>query len=217
MYSIPPLYLILILSSVSLLPLAVVVTTCFTKISCVLLLTRNALGVQQAPPNMAIYALSLVLSLYVMAPVWHHAYAVLAGAPDLFDSFDRFVGQVARAVEPLRAFLHGNTRPSDIDFFVATARSIWPKELADTVSGQDFLVLIPAFMVSELTAAFEVGFLIGLPFIVIDLVVQSILLALGMMMMSPVTISLPLKLLLFTLVEGWTKLISSMVLSYSVN
>jgi type III secretion protein R len=116
---------------------------------------------------------------------------------------------------PLRAFLVRNCDPVNLDFFMASTRRLWPEEVAASVSRTDLMVVLPAFVVTELTAAFQIGFLLYLPFAVIDLIVQSILLALGMMMMSPMTLALPLKLLLFVLIEGWTKLISSLVLSYA--
>ena len=211
-----PIALALLLALLSLVPMAIIMTTSFLKISVVAMLLRNALGVQQIPPNIAIYSLALILSAYVMAPVGQTIYQALSAKPDAMASISQFFETALRAAEPLRDFMLRNAAPAQLDFFVDTVQHLWPSELAGHVSRRDFTVLVPAFMVSELTSAFMIGFLIYLPFVVIDLVVQSILLALGMMMMSPMTISLPLKLLLFVMADGWTRLLHSLVLSYAV-
>lgn len=232
-----PITLVVALALLSLVPLAAVMMTSFLKIAIVLSLVRNALGVQQVPPNMALYGLALILSAYVMAPVimqaGHEMQAVVAPAaqtngpaamrpgvpsmPSLTPPPDRMallLGGAARAAEPLRTFMLKNSRPSQRDFFVRTAHQLWGPQLSSDVKETDFLVLIPAFLVSELTSAFQIGFLLYLPFVVIDIIVSNILLAMGMMMVSPVTISMPLKLFLFVMVDGWTRLIQGLVLSY---
>jgi type III secretion protein R len=211
-----PIALALLLGLLSLAPMLVIMTTSFLKISVVAMLLRNALGVQQIPPNIAVYSLALILSAYVMAPVGQTIFQALHARPEAMNSISLFLETALQAVEPLRDFMLRNTEPGQLDFFVETVQHLWPPELADHVSQRDFTVLVPAFMISELTSAFMIGFLIYLPFVVIDLVVQSILLALGMMMMSPMTISLPLKLLLFVMADGWTRLLHSLVLSYAV-
>ncbi|MDB5992459.1 MAG: EscR/YscR/HrcR family type secretion system export apparatus protein [Herbaspirillum sp.] len=211
-----PIALALLLALLSLVPMAIIMTTSFLKISVVAMLLRNALGVQQIPPNIAIYSLALILSAYVMAPVGQTIYQALSAKPDAMASISQFFDTALSAAEPLRDFMLRNAAPEQLDFFVDTVQRLWPRELAGHVSRRDFTVLVPAFMISELTSAFMIGFLIYLPFVVIDLVVQSILLALGMMMMSPMTISLPLKLLLFVMADGWTRLLHSLVLSYAV-
>lgn len=210
-----PLVLSAVVALLALVPLSVVMTTSFLKISIVSMLLRNALGVQQIPPNIAIYALALILSGYVMAPVGSAIFEALAARPDAMSSISVFYETVLRAAEPLRDFMLRNTEASQLDFFIETAQRMWPPSMAEQVGNRDFTVLVPAFMISELTSAFMIGFLIYLPFVVIDLVVQSILLALGMMMMSPMTVSLPLKLLLFVMADGWTRLLHSLVLSYA--
>jgi type III secretion protein R len=211
-----PIALALLLALLSLVPMAIIMTTSFLKISVVAMLLRNALGVQQIPPNIAIYSLALILSAYVMAPVGQTIYQALSAKPDAMASISLFFETALRAAEPLRDFMLRNAAPAQLDFFIDTVQRLWPRELAGHVSRRDFAVLVPAFMISELTSAFMIGFLIYLPFVIIDLVVQSILLALGMMMMSPMTISLPLKLLLFVMADGWTRLLHSLVLSYAV-
>jgi type III secretion protein R len=208
-----PIQLIVTLVLLSLLPLLVVACTSFLKISVVIMLVRNALGVQQIPPNIAIYALSLLLTAYIMAPVGLRMYeGVTENTP--VPGIQSIVTNIQQGAEPLRGFLVKNSRPEQKQFFIDTAQRLWPKELTLTLKPTDYIILIPAFLVSELTAAFEIGFLLYLPFIVIDMVVSNVLLAMGMMMVSPMTISLPLKLFLFVMVSGWTKLIHGLVISY---
>ncbi|WP_144630591.1 type III secretion system export apparatus subunit SctR [Bordetella genomosp. 13] len=220
-----PISLAFMLAMLALVPLAAVMTTSFLKIAVVLSLVRNALGVQQVPPNMALYGLALILSVYVMAPVVMQVGGELKavaqqtpaqvqpGVPPP-DRMGAAMEAVARGAEPMRSFMVKNSRPEQRDFFVRTARHLWGEEQARDLTEDNFLVLIPAFLVSELSAAFQIGFLLYLPFVVIDLIVSNILLAMGMMMVSPVTIALPLKLFLFVMVDGWTRLIQGLVLSY---
>ncbi len=214
MTSFDPIVLAFTLALLALVPLTVVVTTSFLKIAVVMSLLRNALGVQQIPPNLAIYALSLILSLYIMAPIGERMLDAIRAEPAALKNVDALVGAVKKGAEPLRGFLLRHAKPEQREFFVRTSQRLWTPEMAANVKHDDFLVLIPAFVVTELTAAFEIGFLLYLPFVVIDLVISNILLAMGMMMVSPVTISLPLKLFLFVLVDGWSRLIHGLVLTY---
>ncbi|MDK2123501.1 type III secretion system export apparatus subunit SctR [Parachitinimonas caeni] len=209
-----PISLALALALLALVPILVVTTTAFLKISIVLSLVRNALGVQQIPPNMALYGLSLVLTLYVMAPVGQKVYEAVHAEPAGMTTVDGLISGVQKGAEPMRAFLMKHSKPEQRGFFVRTTKRLWPAEMSAQVKPDDYLILMPAFVVSELTAAFEIGFLLYLPFLVIDLVVSNILLAMGMMMVSPVTISLPLKLFLFVMVDGWTRLIQGLILTY---
>ena len=236
-----PITLIVVLSILSLVPIAAVMMTSFLKIAIVMSLVRNALGVQQVPPNMALYGLALILSAYVMAPVIMQAgremQTVVApaaqtappmsmarpGLPSMPsmpsatpppDRIEMLLGAASRSAQPLRAFMLKNSNPEQRDFFTRTAHQLWGEDQARDVREDDFLILIPAFLVSELTSAFQIGFLLYLPFVVIDIIVSNILLAMGMMMVSPVTISMPLKLFLFVMVDGWTRLIQGLVLSY---
>jgi type III secretion protein R len=209
-----PIVLAVSLALLALLPLLVVVTTCFLKLAVVMALLRNALGIQQIPPNLAIYALALILSLYIMAPIGDRMANVFRTEPEATKNLDSLIKAVQKGGEPLRGFLVKNSKPEQREFFVGTAKKMWTPEMAANVRHDDFLVAIPAFVVTELTSAFQIGFLLYLPFVVIDLVVSNILLAMGMMMVSPVTISLPLKLFLFVAVDGWTRLIQGLVLTY---
>lgn len=210
-----PISLSLLLALLALVPIAVVTTTSFLKISIVMTLVRNALGVQQIPPNIALYGLSLILTAYIMAPIGNRIYENALQSPKSLQNVAAFVESVRSSAEPLRSFMERNSKQAERDLFVRTAQRMWGPELAANVKGTDFLVIIPAFLVSELTAAFQIGFLLFLPFIVIDLIISNILLAMGMMMVSPVTISLPLKLFLFVSVDGWSRLIHGLILTYA--
>lgn len=214
MGSTDPVVLVITLAAFGLVPVLVLVTTSFMKISVVLMLVRNALGVQQIPPNMAIYALSLVLTLYIMAPVGQVMWDNIEMEPQGKSSVSTLFAGAKKGAEPLRAFMERNTPNEQRQFFMNSVHRLWGKEMAANVKSNDFIVLMPAYVVSELTRAFEIGFLLFLPFVIIDLVVSNILLALGMMMVSPVTISLPLKLFLFVMVNGWTRLIQGLVSTY---
>lgn len=210
-----PITLAVLLALMALMPTLVVVSTAFLKIVVVMSLLRNALGVQQMPPNLALYGMALILAAYVMAPVGVHMFDQIGAQPDNLKSLPAFITSVREGAEPLREFMLKNSQPEQRDFFVRTAQRMWGPRLSEGLSARDFIVLMPAFVVSELTAAFQIGFLLYLPFVVIDLIVSNILLAMGMMMVSPVTISLPLKLFLFVMVDGWSRLIQGLVLTYA--
>lgn len=201
---------------VGLSPFVIMMMTCFVKLSAVLSLVRNALGVQQVPPNMAINGLALVMTFFVMAPVIFDTLKLMDTAPPLVKPFTmaQLSAQGEHYSPPWKRFLQRNTKASIVEFFVATGKRLWPRDKAEILQPDSMYVLIPAFTISEMTKAFEVGFLLFLPFFVIDLVVSNVLLALGMMMVSPATISLPLKLLLFVLIDGWSKIIYGLVLGY---
>jgi type III secretion protein R len=215
MNTIDPISLILVLAVLTLLPVLVVTTTSFLKIAIVMSLVRNALGVQQMPPNIALYGMALILSAYIMAPIGYRMIDIVIAEQTEERSLISIVTAARASAEPLRGFMARHSRPEQRDFFVSTAHRMWGKDMAADVKDTDFLVLMPAFLVSELTAAFQIGFLLFLPFIVIDLIISNILLAMGMMMVSPVTISLPLKLFLFISVDGWSRLIHGLVLTYA--
>lgn len=209
-----PVSLLVVFGLLALVPVLVVATTSFMKIAVVMMLLRNALGVQQVPPNIILYGLALILTAYVMAPVGQRIYETTLQNPANLRNIPSVIEGVRRGVEPLRGFMERNSPPATRDFFVRTSQRLWGQEMASTVKPNDFLILLPAFLVSELTSAFQIGFLIYLPFLVVDLIISNILLAMGMMMVSPVTISLPLKLFLFVAVDGWTRLVQGLVLTY---
>jgi len=198
-------------------PFVAVMVTSFTKIVVVLSLLRNAMGLQQVPPNVVMNGLALILSIYVMYPVGVQMQDRLSEMPTTTAkaSTSQMLAAADTAKEPLREFLLQHSRPLERAFFLKTAQRSLKPEQAKDLSERDFLVVVPAFTVSELTVAFEIGFLIFLPFLVIDLVISNILMAMGMQMLSPTTVSLPFKLLLFVLIDGWVKLTHGLVLTYA--
>lgn len=204
----------IVLGILGLAPFIAVMVTSFVKLVVVLSLVRNALGTQQTPPNMVINGLGIILTLYIMAPVGSQMADIVAKNDVKFDNPASLAKNFGTIAEPLRNFMAKHSSPRERAFFMKSAAAIWPKEMAEKVKDNDLLVLVPAFTVSELTAAFVIGFFIYLPFIVIDLVVSNVLMAMGMMMVSPMTISLPIKLLLFVLIDGWARLTHSLILSY---
>lgn len=201
---------------VGLVPFIAILSTSFVKLIVVIHLLRNALGIQQIPPNMVLNGLALILSIFIMAPVAMEMRDIFTDQNVALDDFNHpsYGKALEKSSAPLKAFLQKNTTESDKKFFFKTTKKIWPKKYADKVTSDSLLILIPSFVVSELTSAFKIGFLIALPFIIIDMVIANILLSLGMMMMSPVMVSTPFKLLLFVLVEGWQGLLQGLILSY---
>jgi type III secretion protein R len=195
-------------------PFIAVMVTSFTKLVVVLSLLRNALGLQQVPPNVVLNGLALVLSVYVMYPVGTEMGAKMQGINDIGNNTQSMLRAADVAKEPLREFLIKHSRPLERAFFLKTAQKSLKREQSSTLSERDFLVVVPAFTVSELSVAFEIGFLIFLPFLVIDLVISNVLMAMGMMMLSPTTVSMPFKLLLFVLIDGWVKLTHGLILTY---
>ncbi|WP_061800119.1 type III secretion system export apparatus subunit SctR [Serratia ficaria] len=209
-----PMMLALFLGALSLVPMLMIVCTCFLKISMVLLLTRNAMGVQQVPPNMALYGIALAATLFVMAPVFNDMSQRLKATPFDFSNMERLEYIFDNCVEPLKAFMTRNTDPDILTHLQKNGEHMWPKEMAQSLTPQSPLLVIPAFVLSELQSGFKIGFLIFIPFLVVDLIVSNVLLALGMQMVSPMTVSLPLKMLLFVLVSGWTRLLDGLFYSY---
>ena len=209
-----PLLLALFLGSLSLLPLFMIVCTCFLKISMVLLITRNAIGVQQVPPNMAVYGIALAATLFVMAPVFGEMGERLKDDNLDLSTIETLQDGAKHVLEPLQKFMSRNTDPDILTHLMDNSARMWPAEMANKVKRDDFLLIVPAFVLSELQAGFKIGFLVYIPLIVIDLIVSNILLALGMQMVSPMTLALPLKILLFVLASGWTRLLDGLFYSY---
>jgi flagellar biosynthetic protein FliP len=202
------LQLVALITVLSLAPSILVMVTSFTRIVVVLSLLRTALGAQTAPPNAVIIALSLFLTGFVMAPTFQVAYDT-GIAPLLANEIQ---GQEAfnRASQPFRIFMLEHVREKDLGLFLDLAK-LPPPETPETT---ELRVLVPAFMISELRRAFEIGFLLFVPFLVIDLVVASVLMSMGMMMLPPVLVSLPFKLIFFVLVDGWYLVAGSLVESF---
>jgi len=215
--SFSPALIIVTVVSLALAPFVAVMVTSFTKIVVVLSLLRNALGLQQVPPNVVLNGLAIILSIYVMYPVMLDSYGAIqqraAAQPQQKMDVTRLIDLASSGREPLRKFLVRHSSSAERVFFQRSAQRLLRADQG-TVGPEDFVVIVPAFTVTELTAAFQIGFLIFLPFLVIDLIVANILLALGMMMLSPTTVSLPFKLMLFVFVSGWAKLVHGLVLTY---
>jgi len=195
-------------------PFVAVMLTSFTKIVVVLALLRSALGVPQVPPNLVLNGLAMVLTIYVMYPVGLEVADTINEADVSIESSEDIFEVASLAKEPVRAFLLAHADELERGFFKSTVERMTADREGHVVGADDFVVLIPAFTISELTEAFQIGFLIYLPFIIIDLVISNILMALGMVMLSPTLISLPFKLLLFLAADGWVKLSHGLVTSY---
>jgi type III secretion protein R len=218
MSSLPdPIALITLAIVVGVLPFAALTMTCFTKLVVVFGLLRAALGIQQVPPNMVLSGIAMILSIYIMAPVGMDAADALRQhnfANDKRLSFNDTMLVYDAVKKPLKGFLEKHTKDRDRRFFLKSAESIWPAERAKELKNDDLMVLVPSFTLSELTKAFQIGFIIYLVFVVVDLVIANVLLALGMSMIAPTTISIPFKLLLFVMLDGWSELMHGLVLSY---
>ena len=200
--------LLFTLTILTLAPSIVLLMTCFTRIVIVLSFIRSALSLQGTPPNQVIVGLSLFLTFFIMAPTWeridHDALQPLL-AKNITSA-----EAMARATVPIREFMLRQTRPKDVELFIGLAK-LGPTEPEQL----PLKVVVPSFIISELRTAFQMGFLLFVPFILIDLVVATVLMSMGMMMMPPMTISLPLKILLFVLVDGWELVVRSIVLSFA--
>ncbi|MCI0381836.1 MAG: type III secretion system export apparatus subunit SctR, partial [Chlamydiae bacterium] len=211
-----------VLAGLAIFPFAVMLLTSYIKIVVVLSLLRNALGVQQSPPNQVLNGIALLLTIYVMFPTGLAMYNqagdyIRNNAPTQLLSGPTatyLINVVDKAKEPMRTFLQKNAINKHVTSFYQLAYKTFPENYRKQLKSNDFIVLIPAFITSQLKTAFEIGVLIYLPFFVIDLVTSNILLAMGMMMLSPLTIALPLKLLLLVMVDGWTLIIQGLVLSF---
>jgi flagellar biosynthetic protein FliP len=199
---------LLFLTALTFIPAAVLMMTAFTRIVIVLSLLRQAIGTMQAPPNQVLIGLALFLTFFVMAPAFERAYRE-AYVPFSENRID-LVTAAERGVAPFREFMLKQTRESDLALFVRLSNTP-PLQGPEEVP---LKVLVPAFIISELKTAFQIGFVIFIPFLVIDMVVASVLMSMGMMMLSPVIISLPFKLMLFVVVDGWNLLIGSLVRSF---
>lgn len=217
-----PLTLLAFLAAMSLAPFVLIMVTSFVKISVVLSILRNAMGTQQIPPTQVINGLAIILTIYIMYPVAlqmkEAAQPVIderTGKPLVSDATADLMKNFAdKAKEPMRNFLLKHVHMQDRFLFFGLAKKMRTPEQSVDLTDKDFLIIVPAFVISQLKEAFQIGFLLFVPFIVIDMVVSNILLAMGMQMLSPVTISLPFKLLLFVLIDGWYLLARGLVMGY---
>ncbi len=202
------LQILVILTVLTLAPAILIMTTSFTRIIIVLGFLRQALGTQQSPPNQVLIGLALFLTFFIMQPVWTEV-----NQTALQPYLDKKLSQsqaLDRAAQPLKRFMQKFIREKDLEMFVRVSKIAPPRTIDDV----PFHVIVPAFITSELKSAFQIGFLLYMPFLVVDLVVSSVLMAMGMMMLPPVMISLPLKLMLFVLVDGWNLIVGALVESF---
>jgi type III secretion protein R len=207
--------LIIAAVAIALLPFAAMVVTSYTKIVVVLGLLRNALGVQQVPPSMVLNGIAMIVSCFVMAPVgmeaMQRAHVQLS---DSAASVSQVMPLLDAAREPFRQFLDKHTNAREKAFFMRSAQQLWPPAKAAQLKEDDLIILAPAFTLTELTAAFRIGFLLYLVFIVIDLVIANLLMALGLSQVTPSNVAIPFKLLLFVVMDGWSVLIHGLVNTY---
>ena len=211
-----PATLVALIVGFGIAPFVALMMTSYTKLVIVFGLLRTALGLQQTPPNMVLNGLAIILSIYIMAPVGMEVGDALRGRQlgQKGEGLNDIVAVLDAAKAPVKTFLQKHTLERDRRFFLKSAETVWPQQRVASLQADDFMVLVPSFTLSELTRAFQIGFVIYLVFVVVDLIVATVLLALGMSMISPTTISLPFKLLLFVMLDGWTRLIHGLVLSY---
>lgn len=202
------LQVLLLMTMLGLLPSMLLLMTCFTRIIIVLGILRQAIGLQSSPPNRLLISIALSMTLLLMKPVWQDIYQN-AFVP--YDEDKMTLAQaVARAEQPIRKFMLAQTRKTDLDLMLRVADE--PR----TVAAQEvnFFILMPAFVLSELKTAFQIGFMLFIPFVVIDMVVATVLMSMGMMMLSPVIISLPIKLMVFVLADGWSMVVNTLSMSF---
>lgn len=217
-----PLVLVFVMAALSLLPFVLLLMTSFVRIAVVLSILKGALGTPQIPPTQVVTGLALILTLYVMAPTGERMYQAVqpvlgrAAGADLVSaaSLSALAAAADRAKEPLREFLIKHATPKDRAVFHGLALRMRTPEQRAGITDRDLLVVTPAFLTSELRRAFQIGFLLFLPFLVVDMVVANLLVAMGMHMLSPTVVSLPFKLLLFVLADGWQLLLRGLVESY---
>lgn len=236
MFQTNPFSMIVLFVGLSLLPFVAMIATSYLNIVVVMSLIRNALGIQSIPPNMVINALAMILTFYIFAPVLSESWNSVKDRSEARAAMvQRPAGAAAQspasagpatlgiepadfesAAEPFRKWLSSHVPDKQRAFFVRTAEQLWSKDENERfpVDPDSFYILLPSFCIAELTKAFQIGFLVYLPFIAIDIIVSNILLAMGMMMVSPVTISLPFKLLLFVMVDGWSLLVQGLIRGY---
>lgn len=202
------LQVLLLMSMLGLLPSMLLLMTCFTRIIIVLGILRQAIGLQSSPPNRLLISIALSMTLLLMKPVWQDIYQ------NAFVPYDEdkmtLVQAVARAEQPIRTFMLAQTRKTDLDLMLRVAGE--PRTTA--AQEVNFFILMPAFVLSELKTAFQIGFMLFIPFLVIDMVVATVLMSMGMMMLSPAIISLPIKLMVFVLADGWSMVVNTLSMSF---
>jgi type III secretion protein R len=206
---------ILAVMSLTLLPFLAVMGTAYTKISIVLMLLRNAMGVQQAPSGLVLNSLALTLTAFIMMPIGDAIITQLREENLTLRDWETTARVYEIVSSNFVGYLSRFTTERDLAFFMSAARELWPESMHHHIHEENFFLLLPAHVTSEITKAFQIAFLLFLPFVIIDMVVSNILLAMGAMMVPPMLVSLPLKILLFVAVDGWARLLQALVMSYA--
>jgi type III secretion protein R len=201
--------------ALSFLTIGVVCMTSFAKISVVLVILRNAMGMQQSPSNMVMNSVALLITAYIMSPMVGKIYNSMEKRDFELRNFEDYQSVFIESKDTIMKFLLQHSDPVGRAMLTDTAKKLWPKEAADAVKETDFLIVVPAFTLSELTQAFKIGFLLYIPFLAIDIAVTCIILAMGVSQVQPNVIATPMKLLLFVAIDGWTKIISGLILTYA--
>jgi len=212
-----PAAMVAVIAALGIAPFAALMVTSYTKLVVVFGLLRSALGVQQVPPNIVLNGIALILSVYIMAPVGMSIVDNLKAENFTLGtemSMHDITQLMDAATPPIKTFMMEHTPARERSFFVRSATAMWPPGRAKNLQQDDLIVLVPSFTLSELMKAFQIGFVLYLVFLVVDLVVANVLLALGMQMIAPTVISVPFKLLLFVTLDGWSVLVHGLVLSY---
>ncbi|EDT40724.1 type III secretion system export apparatus subunit SctR [Burkholderia ambifaria] len=207
-----PFDLLVLSMALGIVPAACVLVTSYTKISIVFALVKNAIGIQQTPSALVTNALALIVTMFVMAPVLTEVSRNMASGPSREQSRIEWVSNAVG--KPVGEFMKKHVDPREQARLIASAERIWPEAMAKAAKPDDFFILAPAFAISEITAAFKIGFVLYLAFVAIDLIVANILMAMGMIMFSPTIVSIPLKIVLFAMADGWSRLIQSLILTY---
>ncbi|HDR9511856.1 EscR/YscR/HrcR family type III secretion system export apparatus protein [Burkholderia cepacia] len=207
-----PIDLLVLTLALGLVPAACVLVTSYTKLVVVFALVKNAIGIQQAPSALVTNALALIVTVFIMAPVLTEISANMSSGPSREQSRIEWISDAVG--KPLGVFMKKHVDPREQARLVASAEKIWPEKMAKAVKPDDFFILAPAFAISEITAAFKIGFILYLAFVAVDLIVANILMAMGMIMFSPTVVSIPLKIVLFAMSDGWSRLIQSLILTY---
>jgi len=209
-----PVPMMAMLAAMAVVPFAILMLTSFSKIAVVLSIARSAMGTQQIPPSTVLTGLAVILSVHVMAPVFEDMWSQGKAGFENAEDMEQMLAAGARAAQPLRAFLTRHGSAADRLMFLDLAKQLRGEERSSEVNETDLVVVVPAFVISELKGAFQIGFLVFLPFLVLDMVIANLLLALGMQSLSPTSVSLPFKLLLFVAVDGWSLLSQGLILGY---
>lgn len=207
-----PLDVVILMAVLGIIPMVCVLATSFTKIAIVFALVKNAIGIQQVPSNLVTNALALVITMFIMAPIALQVTEKLKSDPPTAEQRNEWL--ITEVTGALTGFMIKHVDPQVQERLLATAKKVWPPHVAEKAQATDLFILVPAFAISEISAAFKIGFVLYIAFVAVDLIVANILMAMGMIMFSPTVVSIPLKVILFVAADGWARLVESLILSY---